>query len=176
MLGALIPLQHHAVAGIGKILDHDLLARSFEEVCSGGCHRERTPGKLIAVIVDDDGMLPVAEVAPVRVAEESIIPVIVADPDGVGTGQPIRRGNRVSIVEADGDVPLGLTFPARDDSDTRHGSPVAGNPKGTGELGVSQGRNQDNEPKAKTKQESRQHLLIDRPGCCQLSNCHRHSW
>ena len=71
-------------------------------------------------------MLPIAQVPPVPVAEKAVIPITVTGPAGIGTGQPIRRGNRVSVVEADGDVPLGLTFPAGDDPDALHGGPVAG--------------------------------------------------
>ena len=83
--------------------------------CPEGRHRERTPGKLLAIVVGDDGVFSIAQGPPVRVAEKSIPPIIVTGPTGIFTGQPIVcRGKRGSPVESDGDVPRGLTLPARD--------------------------------------------------------------
>jgi hypothetical protein len=161
MLRRLIPFKQRALSRCREIRDAALTARFSQKIRPESDYFKRAPAKLLAIIVDDYGVFSIAQVPPVRVAEKSIIPIIATDPAGVCTGQPIRCGNRVSIVKSDGDVPLGLTLPARDNPDARQGDPVAGNLKDTGELGVRQRRNQDNEAKAKAKQERHQHLLIE---------------
>ena len=112
MLCALIPRQHRGLSGTREILDRDPCLRSGQKRRPESDDRKRTPAKFRAIIVGDGRVGPITQVAPVRIAEKSVIPLIAADPAGIGTGQPIRCGNRVSVVEADGDVPLGLTLPA----------------------------------------------------------------
>ena len=84
MLGALIPLQHRGIAGSGKILDCNLLARSSEEVRAGGCHGERTLGKLHLIIVSDRSVLPIAQVAPVPDSNEADIIMVILKTLAVG--------------------------------------------------------------------------------------------
>ena len=122
MLGALIPLQHHAIAGIGKILDCHLLARSCEESRPRGRHRKRTLGKLHTTIIGDRGVFPITQVAPVPDGHKADIVVVIVKTLTVGADigalSAVQQGNVFPVVvEDNGQVSLSLTLPARDDAD-----------------------------------------------------------
>ena len=93
MLRRLIPLKGRGLPRCRKIRDTHLDACFCQELRPEGGYRETcSRANSHAIVVGDRGVFPIAQVAPVRVAEKSIIPSIATDPAGIGTGQPIRRG------------------------------------------------------------------------------------
>ena len=140
-----------ASPGAGKSRDGALPADADQEFLAGSNDCKRTPRKLHAVVVGNGRMYSIAQDGPVEETEEAIIAVIPTYWGGIAPGKPVGRRNRVARVEADCDVSLGLTLPARDDANPRQRVPVARNIQGR--LGASQRGEQEGKPKAKDKQD-----------------------
>jgi hypothetical protein len=86
-------------------------------------------------------MFPIAEDGPVEEGIKAVVPVVIATRwAGVATGRAICGRNRVSIVEADRNVPLSFTLPAMNDPNARQFVPIAWNIK---TLCVSEGGRQE---------------------------------
>ena len=124
MLRRLIPLKGRGLPRCRKIRDTDLGHRFFQKIYPESDYLKRALGKLHPIIVGHRGVGPITEIPPVPNGHKADIIMIILKTLAVGAdigalSAVQQRDVLTIIVEDDSQGPLGLTLPARNNSDTR---------------------------------------------------------
>ena len=152
MLRALIPFQHRGLTGTREILDGDPCLRSCQNAVPKVTTRKRAPAKLLAIIVGDDSVFTIAQVAPVRVAEKSIIPIIATDPAVSARGNPYVAGIDAPALSLMVMSPSASHFQPEITPMPDKVIPLPGISRTPVSWGVCQRRSENNEAKPETRE------------------------
>ena len=121
-LYVLIPAQERVDARVGEVPRPEAATHPCDKllIFHEGGDLKRAPGKLHTIIVGHGGVGPVTEARPVPDSHKADIGTGTrAGVEDIGPLATVHQGNRFSPVEAYGELPVGLTLPARDDPDAR---------------------------------------------------------